>query len=91
MFRKNETKSLLKARTVALKHAEIKLEQKEKQIKNLQEEAEILIEVSAGLRNENLELQLFKDKVVNIMNKKTTIVKKHDEIKELVDDYQSNN
>ena len=91
MFRKNETKSLLKARTIALKRAEFKIEQKEKQIKELQEEAEILIGVNAGLRSENLELQLFKDKVVNIMNKKATLVKKCDEIKELVDNLETEN
>lgn len=43
------------------------------------------------LRNENLEDKLFKDKVIRIMNAKDTIVSKHDKIKELISDYQSQN
>lgn len=91
MFRKNETKSLLKARTIALKNAEIKVEQRNKMIKDMQEEAEVLIGANADLRFENEELKLFKDKVISIMTSKGTIVSKHDKIIELVSDYQSLN
>ena len=91
MFRKNETKSLLQARTRALKNAEIKVEQRNRMIKDLQEEAEVLIEANADLRFENEELTLFEDKVINIMTSKGTIVSKYDKILELVNDYQSTN
>lgn len=91
MFRKNETKSLLQARTRALKNAEIKVEQRNRMIKDLQEEAEVLIEANADLRFEVEELTLFKDKVKSIMTSKGTIVSKHDKIIELVNDDQSIN
>lgn len=48
-------------------------------------------DANEDLRNENLENKLFKDKVTRIMNAKDTIVSKHDKIKELISDYQSQN
>ena len=54
-------------------------------IKDMQEENEVLIGSLAQLRDENLELKLFKDRVINIMTNTGTIVGKFDKIKELVD------
>ncbi len=48
-------------------------------------------ESNKELRFENEELNLFKSKVVNIINEKATIVYKHDKIKELVDNLQTEN
>lgn len=54
-------------------------------------------EANAELRNENVEislklryLEIFKEAVIDIM-KKGTIVEKHDKIKELVDNLQTEN
>lgn len=91
MFRRKEKQSLLEASRKALRNAEKKVEERDRLIKDLQEEAQILIETNSDLRFENEELKLFKDKVINTMNKKTTIVDKYDIIKELVNDYQSIN
>lgn len=91
MFRKKEKQSLLEASRKALRNAEKKVEERNRLIKDLQEEAQILIETNSDLRFENEELKLFKDKVVNTMNKKATIVDKYDIIKELISDNQSEN
>lgn len=91
MFRRKEKQSLLEARTRALKLAEIRVEQRNKMIKELQEEAEVLIDTNSDLRYENEELKLFQNKVISIMTTKGTIVDKYDKIKELVHDYQSTN
>lgn len=48
-------------------------------------------DANEDLRNENLENELFKNKITRIMNDKDTIVSKHDKIKELISDYQSQN
>lgn len=90
MFRRKEKQSLLEASRKALRNAEKKVEERDKLIKDLQEEAQILIETNSDLRYENEELRLFKDKVVNTMNQKATIVDKYDIIKELVDLPKSN-
>lgn len=84
MFRRKEKQSLLEASRKSLRNAEKKVEERDKLIKKLQEEAQILIETNSDLRYENEELRLFKDKVVNTMNKKATIVDKYDIIKELI-------
>ena len=55
-------------------------------------------ESNAELRSENIDLNLkirhleqFKKNVIDIMNNKGTIVSKHDKIKELVDNLQTEN
>lgn len=84
MFRRKEKQSLLEASRKALRNAEKKVEERNRLIKDLQEEAQILIETNSDLRFENEELRLFKDKVINTMNQKATIVDKYDIIKELI-------
>lgn len=92
MFRKTkELESLVEASRKALKSVEKKVEERDKLIKDLQEKIEVLAETNSDLRYENEELKLFKDKVVNTMNKKATIVDKYDIIKELISDDQSEN
>lgn len=60
-------------------------------IHDLETDLSIEKEVSSELRNENLDLKLevrhlqeFKNKIINIMTAKGTIVDKHDKIKELI-------
>lgn len=48
-------------------------------------------EACKDLRSENSELFDFRTRVINIMNNKGTIVSKHDKIKELVDNLQTEN
>ena len=48
-------------------------------------------EENKALRYENEELPKLGRNVIEIINTKDTIVNKYDKIKELVDDYQSNN
>ena len=64
---------------------------------SLEKELRLEKEENEELRKENLEmslelrrLQIFKETVINIM-KKGTIVEKHDKIKELVDNLQTEN
>lgn len=100
-FRKfKEMQGLIQSRTIALKRAESKIEQRDKLIKNLreernelQEEAEILVESNSGLRCENEELRLLLHNVSKLANSNTYDNEKAvlDKIKELVNDYQSRN
>lgn len=100
-FRKiKEMQSLIKSRTIALKRAESKIEQRDKLIKDLreernelQEEAEILVESNADLRNENEELKILIHNVSKLANSNKYGNEKAilNKIKELVRDYQSKN
>ena len=72
------------------------IKQSEK-IHNLETELNLEKEANAELRSENIEmslklryLEIFKKGIVEIM-KKGTIVEKHDKIKELVDNLQTEN
>lgn len=67
-------------------------------IHDLETDLSIEKEVSSELRNENLDLKLevrhlqeFKNKVINIITDKGTIVDKYDKVKELVDKLESEN
>lgn len=60
-------------------------------LKELEQKLTEQKDANEDLRNENLENKLFKDKVIRTMNAKDTIVSKHDKIKELISDYQSQN
>lgn len=67
-------------------------------IHDLETDLSIEKEVSSELRNENLDLKLevrhlkeFENKVTDIIQSKGTIVDKHDKIKELVDNLQTEN
>lgn len=57
MFRRNETKSLLQARTRALKNAEMKIEQRDILIKDLQEENVILLNNLSEARAKIIDLE----------------------------------
>lgn len=66
-------------------------------IHKLETELNLEKEANAELRSENIEmslelryLRMFKETVINIMQK-GTIVEKHDKIKELVDNLQTEN
>ena len=66
-------------------------------IHNLETKLNLEKESNVELRNENIEmslklryLEIFKETVVDIM-KKGTIIEKHDKIKELVDNLQTEN
>lgn len=61
------------------------------EITRLADELDREKEVSQDLRSENSELFDFRTRVINIMNNKGTIVSKHDKIKELVDNLQTEN
>lgn len=67
-------------------------------IHDLETDLSIEKEISSELRNENLDLKLevrhlqeFKNKVINIITDKGTIVDKYDKVKELVDNLQTEN
>ena len=67
-------------------------------IHNLETELNLEKETNTELRNENIELSLklrhleiFKETVIDIMVRKGTIVSKHDKIKELVDNLDTEN
>lgn len=67
-------------------------------IHDLETDLSIEKEISSELRNENLDLKLevrhlqeFKNKVINIITDKGTIVDKYDKVKELVDKLESEN
>lgn len=67
-------------------------------IHDLETDLSIEKEISSELRNENLDLKLevrhlqeFKNKVINIITDKGTIVDKYNKIKELVDKLESEN
>ena len=73
------------------------IRQKEK-IHDLETDLRLEKASNEDLRNENIDLKLevrhlqeFKDKVTDIMTGKGTIVDKHDKIKELVDNLQTEN
>ena len=61
------------------------------EITRLADELDREKEVSQDLRSENSELFDFRTRVINIINNKGTIVSKHDKIKELVDNLQTEN
>lgn len=60
-------------------------------IKDMGEQAEVQNAELRDLRYENSELFDFRTRVIDIMTEKGTIVSKHDKIKELVDNLQTEN
>ena len=60
-------------------------------IKDMEEQAEVQNAELRDLRNENSELFDFRTRVIDIMTRKGKIVDKHDKIKELVDNLQTDN
>ena len=74
-----------------IKNLEAKVINRDILIKDMEEQAEVQNAELRDLRYENSELFDFRTRVIDIMNKKGTIVFKYDKIKELVDNLQTEN
>lgn len=67
------------------------IENRDKLIMDMQEQANALYEENKDLRYENEELTEFRNKIIKTINNSGTIVDKYDKINELISDYQSQN
>lgn len=80
---RKQLKEIIDTKTKQIHAREKLLDNQRAEIHEWQQENKALYEEIKDLRFENEELKEFKNKVINIMNSKDTIVNKYDKINEL--------
>ncbi|MGN1300544.1 MAG: hypothetical protein ACI4VC_04285 [Clostridia bacterium] len=81
---RKQLKEIIDTKTKQIHAREKLLDEQRAEIHAWQKENKELYDQGRELRDEVEELKLFKEKVINIMNGKDTIVNKYDKINELV-------